>query len=483
MNEITILIVKLLQLKGIGRKTIFSILETIEEDNFDYSINLVEFINIVSNKHEKIAKKLSNLTYNDFNNAENYANDIIAKSKENGIKIISYFDDIYPISLKESKDPPIILNYIGNIEILNTPKLIAIIGTREPTPEGVKAGLHFGEAFAQNGYSIVSGLAVGCDTLAHQGCLLVNGKTVAILGNGLNDSCIYPPQNLYITKDILKKDGLLLSEYFINTKVNPSYLIDRDRLQAAISSATIVIQTGVKGGSMHAVNATLDSGKTLACVKYNKDDDKMLGNNYLINNNKAFALTSKNISEFIETLNNTPIKTYYKKMKLKGVIFDLDQTLIDTSIAESMRNQRNWDEVYGLVPFFQMYEGVKEVLNYLQDNKIKVGVVTNSPSKYAKMVLDYFQIAYNSLIAYHDVKNRKPHPEPMLKVTELMGLNTEDVISFGDKAADIESSNNAKILSVACIWGGDVKEFANVQPNYTINNPKEIIKIFENKYK
>ncbi len=197
--------------------------------------------------------------------------------------------------------------YRGDISILKKPG-IAIIGTREPTPNGIKAGEFFSAEFAKRGFNIVSGLAIGCDTTGHRGALIAKGATTAFLANGLDWDSIYPKENLSLAKDIVGNGGLLLSEYAIGQNCGRYGLVARDRLQAGLSLATIVIQTGVKGGTMHAVNATLASKKPLFAVAYNSDydtnHDKVQGNNMLIKNKAAYPLRSTEIDNAITIINN-----------------------------------------------------------------------------------------------------------------------------------------------------------------------------------
>lgn len=466
-------IIALLHIKGVGRRTVFSIANSI--DGLYFSDN--EFLEFLDSYFKNnIIKRVDISAFNEIENTLQKAQLIIENSLKEHVNILSFYDDNFPLSLREIPNPPIIINYKGNIKLLKEKKSIAIIGTREPTDNGKIAADYFSKEFSKKGYNIVSGLAFGCDTYAHKGCLSINGQTTAILGNGLDDKSIYPKENLGLAKQILENDGLLLSEYFIGAKVSPSFLIDRDRLQSGISQATVVIQTGIEGGTMHAVNSTLISKKPLGCIQYNAsidlDNIRTKGNEKLIKEG-AFALTSKNITNFITFIDNSSNKS---DNKVKGIIFDLDQTLVDSNIAEEERQKRNWNEVYSMIPFFRLYDGFNEVFKFIKENEIKVCIVTNSPKIYAEKVLKQFQIPYNCIIAYHDVKKRKPDPEPMIKAIELLKVNVSNVISFGDRVIDIQSSNNANITSIACYWGSLEKEKLN-KSGYSkmIKRPIDII--------
>lgn len=219
-------------------------------------------------------------------------------SSNHGIEIIGYNDPEFPCILKRIPDPPVILNIKGNRDVLHYHKCIAIIGTRTPTPEGKEHGAFFGEYFARKGYNIVSGLARGCDTAAHEGAVRVNGMTTAFVPNGLHMT--FPPENTALAERIIDNGGAIVSEYFYNTPLAPIHFIERDRLQAGLSMACICIQSDLDGGTMHAVRAIIKSNKPIAAIEYanNLLSNEVNANKYLIKKRKAFALTAENAPEF-----------------------------------------------------------------------------------------------------------------------------------------------------------------------------------------
>lgn len=301
MSLSTEIILTLQQLDGIGNKTIFKIADTLKTP-IQRIEQLCQFWKSLK------GKKLESIDTEDLENAYKNALSILAKCKKEEVGIISYYESDYPDILRQCKnedgklDPPILLYYRGNIKALEYPG-IAIIGTREPTPNGEKAGKFFSGELAKRGFNIVSGLAIGCDTTGHKGALEVGGITTAFLANGLDWDSIYPKENLKLAKEIVNKGGLLLSEYPLGQPCGRYGLVARDRLQAGLSYATIVVQTGEKGGTMHAVNATINSGKLLFAVEYKKNEDiihsKVQGNIKLINEQKAHPLRSDCIDEAV----------------------------------------------------------------------------------------------------------------------------------------------------------------------------------------
>lgn len=460
-------------LNGLGNVTAFKLCEYALLNNINITSieDFLYFYNIA--KEKKIARAMKEYTINDIIEANNSAEEIINNSELMGIRVISYYDSLFPNNLKKftnngKEAQPLILYYKGNLENIINKKSVTIIGTREVTKEGIQSGEYVAYEFAEAGFNVVSGLAIGCDTVAHNGALKSSiGTTTAFLAHGLDS--IYPKENKKLADEILDKQGLLISEYPIGTTVRGNFLVERDRLQAGLSDATVVIQTGIKGGTMHAVNTTIENNKPLYVISYKDNDllkhEKNQGNLKLLQENKAIALTSKNLFDVINTIKSNTIKDIKSNdlidlfsvntlnINYKCVIFDLDQTLVDSSKLEPLRNNRQWKEIPNKIHEASLYTGIKNTLEQIHNRNIKIAIVTNSPSSYAKQILEYFDLKYDLLIGYHDVQKRKPNADPMLKVLDYFNLKPNEVISFGDRDIDIMSSNSANIKSIACGWG------------------------------
>lgn len=300
----TELLITLQMLPNIGNKTILK---------FAQSVN----INSVEDLSEYICAmkkgRFANIDNKTFSQANQTAHRIMETCDRENIGIISYFESSFPQQLREcvdekgAPDAPIVLYYRGNIKALEKPG-IAVIGTREPTENGFKAGSFFSGEFSKRGYNIVSGLAIGCDTSGHQGALNVGGTTTAFLANSLDWESIYPKENLDLARRIVDNGGLLLSEYYIGQKCGRYAFIARDRLQAGLSYATIAVQTDVIGGTMHAINATIAAHKPLFMVKYNNPIDlynrKTKGNIKMINEGKALPISTELLEKSINIVSS-----------------------------------------------------------------------------------------------------------------------------------------------------------------------------------
>lgn len=161
---------------------------------------------------------------------------------------------------------------------------------------------------------------------------------------------------------------------------------------------------------------------------------------------------------------------------MRKIIFDLDLTLVDTSLGEEARKKRNWSEVYSLIPQFSLYEGMDRIFQLIREHNIQAVIVSTAPKPYIERIVNFFNIPVVGIIGYHDVKQIKPNPESMLKALEMLGCDNSQAISFGDRVIDIEASNAANIESVACVWGTKEKSDL-IESNYRhlIKYPQEIL--------
>lgn len=217
------------------------------------------------------------------------AEKVISSMEKQGIKIYKFSDPSFPEQLRKigNECPPII--YLqGNHELLNNLNTVAIIGSRDCSQEGRKKSYKLGFEYGRRGNVVISGLALGCDTEAHIGCLDWRGKTVAIVGSGLDIT--YPRENIKLKERILSEGGLLVSEHPFGIKANPRRLIARCRLQVALSEKIIVAECKVKSGTMETVNFAQKYGKEILATTYPIYNEYNMGNKYLIENQIAKPL-------------------------------------------------------------------------------------------------------------------------------------------------------------------------------------------------
>ena len=192
----------------------------------------------------------------------------------------------YPALLKEIRDYPKELYYIGDPKLLEE-KCVSIVGSRKTNQYGRSTAYSFGKALGQRGITVVSGMAVGIDTCAHEGALQEKGNTAAVLACGL-DLC-YPPRNREL-KGKIESAGIVLSEYPPGTAAQRYYFPQRNRIISGLSPLTVVVQAGNRSGALITAELAADQGRDVGAVPGNIDSEYNLGSNKLLREG-AFALT------------------------------------------------------------------------------------------------------------------------------------------------------------------------------------------------
>lgn len=262
-------ILTLLQLPQMGRKTVLALAEQarIAKVRPEGNGALAAFLQLCAEK--KVARGLKNYLGAEVDTAAAFARKIEEDAGNSGVKVTTVADADFPQTLLQLKrdgkcDSPVVIYTKGDFSLLSGLS-VAIVGTRTPSMAGSITTTCFAEAFARQGFNVVSGLALGCDTAAHRAALNVGGKTTAILAHGLDS--VYPPENRLLMQEIVEKGGLLLSEYPLGTRPQLTYFIERDRLQAAAAQATIVVEADASSGARHAVSTAINNQKPAFCTQ------------------------------------------------------------------------------------------------------------------------------------------------------------------------------------------------------------------------
>ncbi|HHY37820.1 MAG TPA: DNA-protecting protein DprA [Clostridia bacterium] len=186
----------------------------------------------------------------------------VALMEKAGVTLITYDDPFYPGLLREIHDPPPYLYVAGNPSCL-AGQLIAIVGTRKVTPYGRAVAKTLARDLAGNGFTIVSGLAIGVDTWAHVGALEGGGATLAVLGCGVD--VIYPNENRGLAAKVLEH-GCLASEFPMGTKPGPGNFPERNRIVSGMSLGTIVVEAGPKSGALITAKHALEQNREVFAV-------------------------------------------------------------------------------------------------------------------------------------------------------------------------------------------------------------------------
>jgi DNA processing protein len=230
------------------------------------------------------------------NEGEEKAEQILKAAEKARIRVLIPWDGEFPAALRSIPSPPLVLFARGSRSLLNEGRTAAVAGTVSPGSGAEAACRRVTGALCRRGFAVVSGLARGCDTLAHRCCLEAGGRTVAVLAHGL-DYC-YPRENRSLAEAILESGGLLLSEYPPGIRPRPNYFVARDRLQSGLGRGLCVIEAELSGGTMHTVRFAEKQGRLIGCVPCEAP-----GNRFLLSEGKARPLgRDEEIEGFIDMM-------------------------------------------------------------------------------------------------------------------------------------------------------------------------------------
>ena len=252
----------------------------------------------------------------------------IEQCREHGIGVAVERSSPFWPALWSIPKPPVVLYYRGDVSAAGRPA-VAVIGTRHPTEWGRRSGERVAKRCCERGFAVVSGLAVGCDTAAHEGALAVGGASIAVLAHGLDS--VYPAVNRGLAERLVEEGGLLVSEYPPGHELRPNQLVERDRLQAALSQAVIVVETDVKGGTMHTVGFAEKQGRRLAALVHPTtmlNLSQTLGNQALVRAQRATPLPdSAALTQFLDSLatgepGGSPVPVKLKVNEREPSLFD-----------------------------------------------------------------------------------------------------------------------------------------------------------------
>ena len=265
---------------------------------------------ILKDKYEILLNEIVNYNEKEFFNV----------LEKRNIKCLTIFSDGYPARLLNLKNPPYVLYYVGNINLINS-KSVAIVGTRSPSNYGKQVTEKYAKELAEKDLTIVSGLASGVDKIAHEGALSVNGNTIAVLGGGLDH--IYPAMNVNLAREIGQK-GLIITEYYLTVKPTKYTFPTRNRIIAGLSNAVLITEAKSGSGSLYTKEYADELGIDTYCVPGNITSEKSEATNRLIKIGSAMCTTSpndilKNFGIAYECNNN---KNRYKKVKCENLTIE-----------------------------------------------------------------------------------------------------------------------------------------------------------------
>ena len=233
--------------------------------------------------------------------------------------IIEYASDSYPERLRFIENPPSRLYVKGNVDILNEIG-ISVIGSRTNTQYGEKMCKTFVKKLVEYDINIISGLAIGIDSIAHKTCLKNSGKTIAVLPSGLEN--IYPSQHRELAQIIIDNGGIVISEYEDNVKADSKKFLERNRIVAGLGIGTLVVEGGARSGTSVTAKYTKENGNPVFCIPSSLENIKGKGTNELIQNGSIL------VTDVQDILNYYPGLSFRKKeIKTKDILLDIPKDL------------------------------------------------------------------------------------------------------------------------------------------------------------
>lgn len=202
----------------------------------------------------------------------------------------------YPKLLAQIADPPRQLYCRGNLDLLDS-ECMGVVGTRKLTPYGKESAQYITRGLATAGFTIVSGLAMGIDAVAHQTTLETDGKTIAVLGGGVGNQKIGPKINLALAKRILENNGLLVSEYSDKEPIFAPNFAIRNRIISGLSKGVVIIEADRGSGSLITAKCALDQNRDVFAVPGNIFSNKSAGSNDLIKNGAKLVASVRDITD------------------------------------------------------------------------------------------------------------------------------------------------------------------------------------------
>lgn len=222
------------------------------------------------------------------------AQDEVARASQVNAAIISLSSSEFPPRLKEIYDPPVILFVKGSVELLSKPG-IAIVGTRHPTPYGTGMAERLATDLASRGLVVISGLARGVDTASHRGAIAGKGKTIAVLGTGVD--VFYPKENTRLAEQILAMGGAIVSEFPIGTSPVPQNFPIRNRIISGMSVGVLVVEAAEYSGTRITSRCALEQNRDVYAVPGNVTNKNSWGPNTLIKQGAKLVATWEDIWE------------------------------------------------------------------------------------------------------------------------------------------------------------------------------------------
>lgn len=290
---------------GIGPQRLRSLMERFGSGRAVYSASVRQLCEVEGVDHATAAKIKSHADLA-------WAELQLKQAEKAGVTVLTFWDEGYPAMLRPLYDPPMVLFVKGERAALSG-KAVAVVGTRAPSEYGQILAQKLTRELVQRGLVIVSGLARGIDTLAHQETIAAGGKTIAVLGSGVDQ--IYPSENRRLAASVAA-NGALTSEYLLGTPPDAPHFPRRNRIIAGLAVATLVVEAGESSGALITADNALEYNREVLAVPGNVTNPKSWGCNRLIQQGAKLVQTVEDVLEEIGMAGAAPQE---RQLNLPGV--------------------------------------------------------------------------------------------------------------------------------------------------------------------
>ena len=291
MNESDALL-RLALIPGLGPISAQKLMEQVEHpaEVFSWSMARLQAVDGIGGER---ARRIC-----DHRGVENAANER-ARAHAAGVRIITRVDEGYPQAFTELSDPPLAIWVHGTLEPRDRLGL-AVVGPRRPSAYGHRQAHRLGSALARLGTCLISGLARGIDTVAHEAALAADARTIAVLGSGFDK--LYPEENRPLAARIAAGHGAVISEFPMATPPSPGTFPRRNRLVAALGLATLVVEAGARSGALITARLAMELGRVVLVIPGPIDNPECSGSNQLIRDGATLVASIDHILEEVEPL-------------------------------------------------------------------------------------------------------------------------------------------------------------------------------------
>lgn len=293
-----------------------------------------------------------------------------ANLEKKNITAVCRLSPSYPKQLLDVFAPPLVLYCKGNVELLGREKIIAIIGTREPTPYGRTVAGKIGRVLGENGVLVISGMAKGIDICAHLGAMEGHGETIAVLGNGVDIA--YPADKAYVYEQICR-EGLVISEYIPGTPPAQGNFPARNRIISGMARGVVVVEAGERSGTNITVNYALEQGKDVFAVPGSITSKTSVSTNQLIKSGCEVIIGEDDVLEYYGWGGREQKHHFAVKTKSAPPVQLTFQERMLTDALEA--GEKSFDELYELSQF-----SMPELFTLLAELELK-GIIAQKPGR------------------------------------------------------------------------------------------------------